>query len=172
MGADVDILPAGKHSRARLEDWLIVAPAPLIVALNQVQAHQSFSIATPLQIAVARSLADAETNGYYDTMLASMMHRRQLLMDVLTDAGLTVVRPAGGYFALADISRVAEEHYFNAADAEFGRDWQFCRWMTKQIGVNAIPVTAFCTPQSRPVFEKFVRFAFCKTEEDIREAGV
>jgi hypothetical protein len=29
--------------------------------------------------------------------------------------------------------------------------------MTKVIGVNAIPVTAFCAPASRPLFENYVR---------------
>lgn len=149
----------------------IVAPEPFIVALNQVQAHQSFSIATPLQIAVGRSLIEAKTNGYYEQLNAMYTAKRKLLCDILTTAGLQPVMPAGGFFALADISLVDEKHYVDPNEKEVARDWQFCRWLTKVIGVNAIPSTAFCTNESRPIFDKFVRFAFCKKDEDIQEAG-
>jgi len=150
----------------------VVAPEAFIIPLSQVQAHQSFSIATPLQIAVGRSLVDAETCGYYEKLVSTYSAKRGALVKALTDAGLQVVMPAGGYFALADISRVDESHYVDPKETSVGRDWQFCRWMTKVIGVNAIPTTAFCSPESRPQLEKFVRFAFCKKDEDIAEAGV
>lgn len=150
----------------------VVAPEAFIIPLSQVQAHQSFSIATPLQIAVGRSLLEAEATGYYETLVQSYTTKRAALCSILTNAGLPVVMPGGGFFALADISNVDEAHYVDASETVVARDWQFCRWLTKVIGVNAIPSTAFCCKESRPHFDRFVRFAFCKRDEDIAEAGV
>ncbi|CUI14557.1 kynurenine aminotransferase, putative [Bodo saltans] len=151
--------------------WM-VAPEPLIIALAKVSANQTFCVATPLQIAIGRSLADATTNGYFQKLISIYEGKRELLVTALKDAGLPVVMPAGGYFALADITGIDESHYVDPNDTtDVAKDWQFCRWLTKEIGVNAIPVTAFCRKETRPQFEKFVRFAFCKKDEDIQEAG-
>ena len=56
-------------------------------------------------------------------------------------------------------------------DRDIGLDWHFCLWLTKVVGVGAIPTTAFCRKESRPLYEKYVRFAFCKPVDFIRAAG-
>lgn len=152
--------------------WAI-APKELILPMSQVFANQAFSVATPLQVAVARSLTEASTNGYFDRLLATYNRRREKLCTMLSNVGLPPVIPQGAFFALADISNIRPEAYVTEkATAEgVARDWQFCRWLTTEIGVTAIPVTAFCTESSRPMFDRYVRFAFCKTDEAIEEAG-
>ncbi|KAH9578397.1 Aminotransferase [Trypanosoma melophagium] len=137
-----------------------------------VAAHQTFCVTTPLQIGSARALHQAEGNDYYATLIAGYKERRDHLSEALSNCGLPPVKPSGGFFAVADISRVDPAHYYNPEDTAFAKDWQFCRWLVKTIGVCAIPVTAFCTPESRKLYEKYVCFAFCKTDDDIREAGV
>lgn len=47
---------------------------------------------------------------------------------------------------LADFSKINPKHYMNPNDSA-GKDYQFCRWLPKEIGVTAIPPTAFFTPQ-------------------------
>lgn len=152
--------------------WIVALPH-IITACNQVQAHQSFSIATPLQIAVGKSMETASepNNTYYEDLKATYTERRSQLMKVLADSGLTPVVPSGGFFILADISEVDPVHYVDPNEKTVGLDWQFCRWLTRHIGVNAIPTSAFCTPETRGTYEKYVRFAFCKREEDILAAG-
>jgi aspartate/methionine/tyrosine aminotransferase len=147
-----------------------VAPPALIASMQQVQSMQTFSIATPLQIAVGRSLRACESNGYLEELKRTFMRRRQLLCDTLRNVGLPPVVPSGGYFALADISRVDPRHFYNPDDT-VAKDWQFCRWLTKVIGVNAIPVSAFCSEDHKHRYENYVRFAYCKAEADITEAG-
>lgn len=149
-----------------------VGPANLVAALGKIVTYQSFSVATPLQKAVARALRLAEDNGYYTTLVAEYKERRKLLCDVLLKNNLSPVPCSGGYFVLADISKVDPKHYYDPTDTNFARDWQFCRWLTKTIGVCAIPLTAFCFPEHRKMYDSYVRFAFCKSEAEIQEAGV
>lgn len=155
-----------------------VGPANLMVSCMQVQAHQAFSIATPLQVAVARAMAEAD-DGFYAQLLDGYVRRRKLLVDGISAAGLTPHIPQGSYFAMADISQVPPELYLDkgteplmpGAATDVGRDWKFCRWMVREIGVGCLPCSAFCSVQSRPLYENYVRFAFCKTEADITEAA-
>ena len=156
-----------------------VAPPAITLALGKVAAHQTFSVATPLQIAAARAYADAETNGYYGRLADSYLRRRDALCAVLKDVGLPPLVPQGSFFVLADISNVDPAHYLGAggdgddatAQQDVGKDWRFCRWLTREIGVCAIPTTAFVRPESRPMYDRYARFAFCKTEDEIKVAG-
>nr|CCC94238.1 putative kynurenine aminotransferase [Trypanosoma congolense IL3000] len=148
----------------------VVGPANIITALSVLELYQTFSVATPLQIATARGLRKAEEVGYYKSLLESYEKRRTLLCDVLTESKLPPIIPSGGFFVLADISRVDPKHYYDPSETLVGRDWQFCRWMTRTIKVCAIPMTAFCQKENRPLYERYVRFAYCKREEDIEEA--
>ena len=149
-----------------------VGPAPFLSAMHQVSSHQTFCVTTPLQVTIARCLAAARSGNYYSEHVANYTKKRAMLCDILRGVGLPPVVPAGGFFALADISAIDPVHYCDPSDKTgVAKDWQFCRWLTRVIGVNAIPATAFCGVESRPLFERFARFAYCKTEEDIVEAG-
>eukprot|EP00163_Fabomonas_tropica_P031637 TRINITY_DN759_c0_g2_i1.p1 TRINITY_DN759_c0_g2~~TRINITY_DN759_c0_g2_i1.p1 ORF type:complete len:135 (-),score=23.84 TRINITY_DN759_c0_g2_i1:24-428(-) len=50
------------------------------------------------------------------------------------------------------------------------RDYAFCRWLTKEVGVTAIPPTAFYCDEHKHLGENFARFAFCKTDDSLDEA--
>lgn len=152
--------------------WTIANPE-ISQAIHNAQNNQSFSVCTPLQIAVARALTLAESNDYFNKLPQSYTERRSQLVEALESAGLPCIVPQGSFFVLADISGFDESLYVDANSTEdIGKDWHFCRWLTKNIGVSAIPVTAFCRPESRPLYEKYARFAFCKTEEMIAEAAI
>jgi kynurenine--oxoglutarate transaminase/cysteine-S-conjugate beta-lyase/glutamine--phenylpyruvate transaminase len=149
-----------------------VGPAPVVKALMQLQASQTFCVCTPLQVAVGNALELAEGNGYYARLTADYVERRDVMAEVLRAAGLTPVMPQGAFFMLADISAFDPAVYVDAASGrDIGLDWHFCRWMTAEIGVSAIPVSAFCSKASRPMYEKYVRFAFSKPVALLREAG-
>lgn len=150
--------------------WVIASQA-LCLPIAQIVCCQTFCCATPLQISLARAMAKAEENGYYDELCADYRKRVELLFDILQDSGLTAVKPSGGFFVMADISRVDPKHYYDANDTAYAKDWQFCRWITKTIGVCAIPTTAFCAEESRGIYENFVRFAACKPNEELNDAA-
>ena len=149
----------------------VVAPPEICQAVHNAQTLETFSVCTPLQIAAARCLEQASTNGYFEELPARYLARREQLCAMLNGVGMTPVVPQGSFFVLADISSIDESLYVDTGCGEdIGKDWHFCRWMTKEIGVTAIPTTAFCRKESRPIYERYVRFAFCKTEAQIGEA--
>ena len=51
------------------------------------------------------------------------------------------------------------------------RDWALCRWLAKEGGVIAIPASPFYSPGNKHLGENYVRFAFCKSDETLREAA-
>lgn len=112
-------------------------------------AHQSvtFSVATPFQHAMATAIAAPDD--YFRTLQAEYRQRRDFLVDALQDCGFGVTAPEGTYFAMADIRPLG-----------FDDDIAFCNHLLDNVGVAAIPPTAFYENKARGQF--LVRFAFCK----------
>jgi N-succinyldiaminopimelate aminotransferase len=125
------------------------APAPLSRAVRTTKQFLSFAGGTPLQHAIAEALTlpDAVIAG----VVAATRARRDLLIGGLAELGLPVGRPAGTYFATADVRELGHD------DGD-----RFCRWAPAEIGVAAVPVSAFVR-DPEPV-RSLVRFAFCKSD--------
>ena len=135
----------------------IVAPPEATDAIRKVHDFLTVGAPAPLQQAVAVGL---ETLGddYYETLARDYRARRDLLCRALRDAGLHCTPPQGAYYVLADFSGLSELP-----------DDQFAYWLTREIGVAPVPGSSFF---SRPELgRRLVRFAFCKTEELLREAA-
>jgi N-succinyldiaminopimelate aminotransferase len=105
--------------------------------------------------------------------------RRDQLCAHLSASGLAPIRSHGGYFVLADTSRVlplfGELGAPEALDEEDWRgeseDFTTCRYLIKKVGVGAIPPTVFFSEEHKDVVKGLTRFAFCKTEDVIDAAG-
>ena len=77
-----------------------------------MKSYTTFCAPTPLQLGVAAALNkiadDAEAEGVSavtsDEAAAAMAENVRVLSLALTDAGLRVIRPDGGYFLVADVS--------------------------------------------------------------------
>ncbi len=125
----------------------VTAAAPIagIVA----KAHQNLTFTTPpnLQRAVALGLAKEES--YFASLGADLAARRDRLAAGLMGLGMRVLATHGSYFLIADVSALGFP----------GDDTAFCRHITEQAGVAAIPVSAF---YAGPPPKDYVRFAFCK----------
>ncbi len=140
-----------------LTGWKIgfaCAPPGLSAAIRSAHQFVTFCTATPFQHAMARAL-DAD-DAYFSGFLDAYRARRDLLCDGLEEAGFDVRRPAGTYFAVADVRPLGYD------DAD-----RFCRELPGRAGVAAIPVGAFC--EDPAPFRHLVRFAFCKKDETIAE---
>ncbi|KAG5469054.1 hypothetical protein LSCM4_02450 [Leishmania orientalis] len=148
-----------------------VGCARLIGPIVQTVSYQTFCCSTPFQIAVARTIAKAEENGFYDTLRDEYAARVEQVSSMLESCGLSAVKPEGGFFVLADIAKVDPKHYYDALNKSHAKDWQFCMWLTKKIGVCAIPVTAFCKEESKPLYENYVRFACCRSQSELHAAA-
>ncbi|GHD11705.1 aminotransferase class I/II-fold pyridoxal phosphate-dependent enzyme [Zhihengliuella salsuginis] len=136
----------------------VTGPAELITAVRSVKQFLSYSSGGPFQAAVAQGLAydDAYFRGQADRLRAG----RDVLVAALRSAGLTVSDPAAGYFAIADVSSLG----FEDASALAYR-------LPEELGIAAIPVSAFVQPHEARHYSSLLRFAFCKREDVLQEAA-
>jgi N-succinyldiaminopimelate aminotransferase len=123
-------------------------------------AHQfvTFAVHHPSQEAIAYALNLPDT--YYETFQAMYEKKRQLILTALDGAGLKSYIPEGTYFVMADYSDVFD-----------GTPLEFTRYLTKEIGVACIPPESFYSQEHAHIGHGYVRFAFCKSDEMLQEAG-
>jgi len=160
--------------------WAI-APPHFITALGMIHQFDSFTHGTPLQEGIAVAFEQAQEKNYFPELKQMYWRRRDKLVKTLLDCGLAPVTPKGSYFVMADTSSVPSSLFMGKGLAEPGiggdgpkeetRDYQFCRWLTREIGVGAIPPSAFFSKENAHIAEKYARFAFCKREDVIDAAA-
>lgn len=127
-------------------------------AIRRVHQFTTFSIATPFQHAMAAALNEALHSTYYGELLAYYRTRRDMLVEMLCAADLAVTPPAGTYFVMADIRGWG-----------FATDVEFCRFLTTEVGVAAIPPSAFYVdPTTAP---PMARFCFAKELPTLQAAA-
>ena len=129
------------------------------LAANVAKAHQNltFTTAPNLQRGVAVGLM--KEDGYFAGISADLQAKRDLLAAGLAELGFGVLPTQGSYFVSADFRPIGFT----------GDDVAFCRTLTEEAGVTAIPVTAFyADPGSAP--NHYARFAFCKGDAVIAAA--
>jgi aspartate/methionine/tyrosine aminotransferase len=135
----------------------IVAPPDATDAIRKVHDFLTVGAPAPLQEAIAVGLETLQQD-YYDRLIRDYRARRDLLCGTLVDAGFGCTPPQGAYYVLADCSAISELP-----------DDEFSVWLTREIGVAPVPGSSFF---SRPeAGRRLVRFAFCKTEDVLREAA-
>jgi N-succinyldiaminopimelate aminotransferase len=127
-------------------------PAALVAATRTAKQFLTFAGGTPFQHAGAAALALGD--GVYRGLATGLRAKRDRLCDGLEAAGLTVLRPAGTYFANAVVD---------------GDGAEFCRELVGRAGVVAIPTSVFYDDKAAGA--ELVRFAFCKREPVIDEAA-
>jgi aspartate/methionine/tyrosine aminotransferase len=158
-----------------------VGPPRLVKAVTAVQQWVNFSAPTPNQDAIAQALQIArEPYHGYDTYYAWLTNdykrKRGLLVEALTAGGMTAITPPGGFFIMADTSHIElpPSYLQEVSDAmpasPMPRDWAMSRWLTKEVGVTAIPPSAFYSSENLHLAKNLLRFAFCKGDDTIREA--
>ncbi|MBN9563125.1 MAG: aminotransferase [Alphaproteobacteria bacterium] len=133
----------------------VTAPAALASVVAKAHQNLTFTSAPNLQRAVAVGLAKDEA--YFRGLSSDLAARRDQLAAGLAGLGLTVLPSRGTYFLTVDFT----------STGFIGDDVAFCRHITEQAGVTAIPVSAFYEndPPSH-----YARFAFCKREAVLDEA--
>lgn len=140
--------------------WVIAAPA-LRQAVQQAHQFITFATASPFQAAAATALGLPDD--FYHTLAADYESKRDFLSAALAEVGLQVMQPQGTYFVMADFSDLDLPDVDNDVD--------FCKYLTREVGVAAIPPTAFYSEAHKPLARHLVRFAFCKTQSTLEEAA-
>ncbi|GIZ51151.1 aminotransferase [Noviherbaspirillum aridicola] len=131
----------------------VAAPAPLMAEFRKVHQFNVFTVNTPVQHGIARYMADPAP---YLDLPAFYQRKRDLFRDGLRSTRLRLLPGDGTYFQCVDYSAVS-----SLPEAEFAT------WLTTEIGVAAIPVSAF---YNQPRESGIVRFCFAKKDETLRTA--
>ncbi len=133
-------------------------PPELVRGLWQAHQYIAFAANHPAQVAVAEAFK--LPSDYYEDYRAMYTAKRDLLMQGLTAAGLKPSLPQGTYFIMADFSDVFD-----------GDDLAFSRHLITEIGVAAIPPSAFFTSDHKHIGSKHLRFSFCKHDATLEAAA-
>ena len=131
----------------------VAAPASLTVEFRKVHQFNVFTVNTPMQYALASYMADPAP---YLDLPAFYAAKRDLFAAGLAKTRLRLLPSEGTYFQCVDISEVSA---LSESD--------FCQWLTSEIGVAAIPMSAF---YGDGFDQRVVRFCFAKKDETLNAA--
>ena len=129
------------------------APAALMAEFRKVHQFNVFTVNTPMQHGLARFMADP---AHHLGLAAFYQRKRDLFRAGLAKTRLRLLPSQGSYFQCVDYSAVSDL-------PEEG----FCRWLTTEVGVAAIPLAAF---YSGGFEQKLARFCFAKKDETLNSA--
>ena len=131
----------------------VSAPASLMAEFRKVHQFNVFTVNTPMQHALARYMADPQP---YLGLPAFYQRKRDFFLQGLSATRLRPLQTQGSYFQLVDYSAISS---LSEAD--------FCQWLTREVGVAAIPMSAFYEGG----FEQgLVRLCFAKREDTLATA--
>ncbi len=148
-----------------LTGWKIgwgVGPRPLVAAAQAAHQFVTFSVATPLQVAMATALTELRDD-YFAQLRREYAERRDFLMEVLAKAGFRLAKPEGAYFVLADFTGLFPP-------AAHGDDREVAKRLVKEHGVATIPPSVFYR-RAPEEGRRLLRFAFCKKMETLQRAA-
>ncbi len=131
----------------------VAAPAFLTAEFRKVHQFNVFSVNTPVQYGLAQYLGNPAP---YLELPAFYQRKRDLFRARLAKTRFKLLPSEGSYFQCVDISEVSD---LGEAD--------FCKWLTTEIGVAAIPLSAF---YGQGFDQRVVRFCFAKQDQTLLAA--
>ncbi len=135
----------------------VVAPAPLSAEFRKIHQFNVFTVNTPMQHGLARYMADP---GPYLKLPAFYQKKRDLFREGLAGTRFRLLPGEGTYFQCVDISGLA------VPEKDLG-EAEFCKWLTTEIGVAAIPLSVF---YGSGFDQQVIRFCFAKKDETLQLA--
>jgi methionine aminotransferase len=133
------------------------APAALSAEFRKVHQFNVFSVNTPMQVGIADYLADPAP---LVALPAFYQRKRDRFRAGLAATRLEQLQCAGTYFQLVDYQALPGE--IASLDEEGA-----CRWLTAEVGVAAIPLSAFYL---EPTQHGIVRLCFAKQDPTLDAA--
>jgi aminotransferase len=135
--------------------WAVTSPA-ITDAIRKV--HDFLTVGAPAPLQEAGVAALSLPPNYYLELAEGYRKRRDRLIPALTEAGFRCFPPRGAYYVMTDISGFG-----------FDNDIEFTKHLVQEIGVATVPGSSFYN-DARDGAQQ-VRFAFCKRDETLDEAG-
>jgi methionine aminotransferase len=131
----------------------VAAPAALTAEFRKVHQFNVFTVNTPVQHGLAGYMANPAP---YLDLPAFYQRKRDLFRQGLAATRFKLLPSEGSYFQCVDITEVSDKS-----------ESDFCRWLTTEIGVAAIPLSAF---YGDGFDQKVVRFCFAKRDDTLHAA--
>jgi methionine transaminase len=135
----------------------VAAPAALTAEFRKVHQFNVFTVNTPMQYGIASYMGNA---AHYQDLPAFYQRKRDLFREGLARTRFRLLPSEGSYFQCVDKSALAVPEK-NLGEADF------CQWLTTEIGVAAIPLSAF---YGNGFDQNVVRFCFAKKDETLHLA--
>ncbi|XP_053991200.1 kynurenine aminotransferase isoform X2 [Hylaeus volcanicus] len=144
------------------------APANLLVNLQVVHQNSVYTCATPIQEAVAVAFEQeldrfGKPDCYFTSLAKELEPKRDFMVKFLNDAGMTPTIPEGGYFIVANWTALKDKVKLEEETDEY-KDYRFTKWMTKNVGIQGIPPSAFYSDEHKHLGEDNVRYCFIKVK--------
>ena len=131
----------------------VAAPAALTAEFRKVHQYNVFTVNTPMQHGIASYMAKPQP---YLNLPAFYQRKRDLFRDGLAGSRFTLLPADGTYFQCVRYDAISQE-----------TEAQFAEWLTAEIKVAAIPVSAFYAQGKE---SGIVRFCFAKQDDTLRLA--
>ena len=135
----------------------VVAPAALTAEFRKVHQFNVFTVNTPMQHALAAHMANPAP---YLELSAFYQRKRDLFREGLSKTRFGLLPSEGTYFQCVSIGDLAVPER-DLPDADF------CQWLTREIGVAAIPLSAF---YGQGFDQRVIRFCFAKKDDTLQAA--
>jgi len=137
------------------------APIELMTEFRKIHQYVTFSSFTPAQIGIAQMLKEQPT--HVDELASFYQQKRDVLAKALKSSRFNILPSKGTYFLLLDYSAISELS-----------DTEFCHWLTKEVGVAAIPLSPFYQADEQERYHqknKVIRLCFAKNDDTLLKAA-
>ncbi|GAA5868260.1 hypothetical protein JCM8547_002297 [Rhodosporidiobolus lusitaniae] len=150
-----------------------IGPSNLIAPLLAAQTRIVFCCNGPAQEAVAVGLEKALENRFFEKQVEEYEERKKVLLEGLDKLGLPYTVPQGAYFVLVNTSRLDIPADYQIPEIIKGRarDWIAAFFIAETAKVVLIPPTDFYSKPNWGLGENWIRIAFCKDPDTLRQAS-
>ncbi len=142
-----------------LTGWRVgwaIASEPLTRAIRKV--HDFLTVGAPHPLQEAAAFALRSDRSFYLNLAEEYDERRNLLLQILEDAGFRAYRPGGAYYIMTDVGHLG-----------FSDDVAFSIYLVENFGVAIVPGSSFYSQPVRGSTK--VRFCFPKKIETLLDAS-
>jgi methionine transaminase len=131
-----------------------VAPEHITREIRKTHQFITFSVNTPIQIALAQYMTNPEN---YLQLGKFYQRKRDFFLEQIKGSSWQVLPCSGSYFQLLSYKNISQKP-----------DMEMAEWMTKERKLASVPVSAFYRDGTD---QKLLRFCFAKNESTLTKAG-
>ena len=132
----------------------VVAPEDFMVEYRKVHQFEVFTVNAPIQYALAEYLQNENT---YLQVAGMYQRKRDFFLSMLADTEFDIIPTQGSFFQCLNYGKITDLP-----------DREFIEWLSREIGVAAIPLSAFYHQKTD---NKLIRLCFAKSDETLERAA-